>query len=91
MLPEHERRTLREIEAKLREADPQFTENLTADHRARSQRWEIILVLADVTAVTLLVVGVFAGRVWPVLWAFAGGALLLWIHVARRKAARRGS
>jgi Protein of unknown function (DUF3040) len=88
MVPERERHILRQIEAHLGSEDPWFASGFTAGFSAarhrQAARWRLILVLADVTAVLMVVAGTFAGEGWPVLWGLVAAALLARIHIMRR-------
>ncbi|MEV6880239.1 DUF3040 domain-containing protein [Amycolatopsis sp. NPDC051128] len=88
MLPERERHVLREIEAELRASDPVFAATLSG--RA-PRRASLLLVLCDVTAVVMLVVGLFARDAGLVLWGTVGaGALVAW-HIARTESTREST
>ncbi|MCR6490642.1 DUF3040 domain-containing protein [Amycolatopsis sp. OK19-0408] len=91
MLPDKDRRALRAIEDELRSTDPLFAETLSGARMAQAARWKAILILADVTAVLLVVLGIFAQQGWAVFWGIIGGGTLFWVHVARKNAARRSS
>ncbi|HEY3478061.1 MAG TPA: DUF3040 domain-containing protein [Streptomyces sp.] len=83
MLPERERHALREIEAELQASDPAFAAAFGGRTRRGLRRWNLLLVLSDVTAVVMLVVGLFARDAALVLWGTVGaGALVAW-HIAR--------
>lgn len=87
MLPEHERRALREIEDELQAGDPFFADTLSGVRQAHEARWRAILVLADVTAVLMVVLGIFGQEGWTTFWGLVGSGVLFWIHVRRRKTA----
>ena len=83
MLPERERHALREIEAELQASDPAFAAAFTGRTLREARRWNLLLVLCDVTAAVMLVVGLFARDAALVLWGTVGaGALVAW-HIAR--------
>ncbi|MGW5720302.1 DUF3040 domain-containing protein [Amycolatopsis sp. NPDC003865] len=87
MLPERERHALREIEAELRASDPAFAAAFTGRSPRETKRWNLLLVLCDITAVVMLVVGLFARDAALVLWGTVGaGALVAW-HIARAETA----
>lgn len=44
-------------------------------------------MLADVTAVLMVVFGIFGEAAWTTFWGLVGAGVLIWIHVTRRKAA----
>lgn len=88
MLPDRERHALREIEAELRASDPVFAAAFTGRSLREHKRWNLLLVLCDVTAVVMLVVGLFARDAALVLWGTVGaGALVAW-HIARAETTR---
>ena len=88
MLPDRERHALREIEAELRASDPAFADVLSGRRGPGTLRRNLLLVLCDVTAVVMLVVGLFAREASLVLWGTVGaGALVAW-HIARAESAR---
>jgi uncharacterized membrane protein YphA (DoxX/SURF4 family) len=83
MLPERERHALRAIEAELQASDPAFAAALSGRKPRRPSRWNLLLVLCDVTAAVMLVVGLFARDAALVLWGtVTAGALVAW-HIAR--------
>ncbi|WP_410676009.1 DUF3040 domain-containing protein [Amycolatopsis sp. cmx-4-68] len=83
MLPERDRHALREIEAELQASDPVFAAAFTGRTLREAKRWNLLLVLCDVTAVVMLLVGLFAREAGLVLWGtVAAGALVAW-HIAR--------
>jgi hypothetical protein len=85
MLPEHERRALRAIEAELRASDPFFADALSGTRLAHAARWRAILVLADVTAVLMVVFGIFGQAGWTTFWGIVATAVLVRIHLVRRR------
>ena len=88
MLPERERHALREIEAELRASDPAFAATLSGRAPRAAWRGNLLLVLCDVTAAVMLVVGLFARDAALVLWGTVGaGALVAW-HIARTESTR---
>ncbi|NBH09196.1 DUF3040 domain-containing protein [Amycolatopsis sp. SID8362] len=88
MLPERERHALREIEAELQANDPAFAAAFSGRKLRRLRRWNLLLVLCDVTAVVMLLVGLFARDAELVLWGtVSAGALVAW-HIARAETAR---
>lgn len=91
MLPERERHALREIEAELQASDPAFAAALSGRTLREKWRANLLLVLCDVTAVVMLVVGLFARDAGLVLWGtVAAGALVAW-HIARAESARKST
>ncbi|SFW80740.1 DUF3040 domain-containing protein [Amycolatopsis australiensis] len=91
MLPERERHALREIEAELEASDPAFAAALSGRTLREARRWKLLLVLCDITALTMLIVGLFARDAGLVLWGtVAGGALVAW-HIARAEAGRKST
>ncbi len=88
MLPDRERHALREIEAELRASDPAFAAAFSGHQLRKPRRWPLLLVLCDITAVVMLVVGLFARDAVLVLWGTVGaGALVAW-HIARAESVR---
>ncbi|MEU4248445.1 DUF3040 domain-containing protein [Amycolatopsis sp. NPDC026612] len=89
MVPNNEHDILRQIEDRLGSEDPwfasEFTAGFSAARRRQAARWRLILVLADVTAVLMVVAGLFAGQGWPVLWGLLAAVLLTRIHVVRAR------
>ncbi|WP_370963685.1 DUF3040 domain-containing protein [Amycolatopsis sp. cg9] len=91
MLPEREDHALREIEAELRASDPAFAAAFTGRELRRIRRSNLLLVLCDVTAVVMLLVGLFARDAALVLWGtVSAGALVAW-HIARAETARQAT
>ncbi|MCR6490220.1 DUF3040 domain-containing protein [Amycolatopsis sp. OK19-0408] len=91
MLPERERHALREIEAELLASDPAFAAAFNGRTRRGLRRWNLLLVLSDVTAVVMLVVGLFARDAALVLWGtVCAGALVAW-HIARAETTREAA
>ncbi len=89
MLPDRERHALREIELELQASDPVFAAAFAGRTLREAKRWSLLLVLCDVTAALMLVVGLFARDAGLVLWGTVGaGALVAW-HIARTETARR--
>lgn len=89
MLPDRERHALREIEAELQASDPTFAAAFTGRNLRENKRWNLLLLLCDVTAVVMLVVGLFARDAALVLWGTVGaGALVAW-HIARAETTRK--
>lgn len=89
MLPERERHALREIEAELEASDPAFAAALSGRGLRQAKRWHLLLVLSDVTAFLMLVVGLFARDAGLVLWGtIAAGGLVAW-HIARAETTRK--
>jgi hypothetical protein len=89
MLPDRERHALREIEAELQASDPAFAAAFAGRTLRDNKRWSFLLVLCDVTAVLMLVVGLFARDAGLVLWGTVGaGALVAW-HIARAETTRK--
>jgi len=84
MLPEQERHALREIENELRSSDPGFAAALSR-HRVGGEawRWSALLILADVTAALMLLIGVLTQRPDLVLWGMLSAAALVSVHLAR--------
>lgn len=83
MLPESERRALREIEEDLRANDPAFAAALSAGRFGEQWRWQALHVLADVTAGLMLVLGALTRDAGMILWGMLGGAGLIGVHVLR--------
>ncbi|MFB9684387.1 DUF3040 domain-containing protein [Amycolatopsis plumensis] len=91
MLPDRERHALREIEAELRASDPAFAAAFSGPKLRSPRRWNLLLVLSDVTAVVMLLVGLFARDAALVLWGtVSAGALVAW-HIARAESAREST
>jgi hypothetical protein len=91
MLPERERHALHEIEAELQASDPAFAAAFSGTTLREARRWSLVLVLSDVTAVVMLVVGLFARDAGLVLWGTVGaGALVAW-HIARAETRRKST
>ncbi|MGW3965666.1 DUF3040 domain-containing protein [Amycolatopsis sp. NPDC005003] len=91
MLPDRERHALREIEAELRASDPAFAAALSGRNLRSPRRWSLLLVLCDITAAVMLVVGLFARDAALVLWGtVSAGALVAW-HIARAESAREST
>jgi len=89
MLPDRERQTLRAIEAELLASDPALADVFSGRDMRQARRWNLLLVLCDVTAVVMLVVGLFARDAALVLWGtVAAGALVAW-HIARAESPRK--
>ncbi|GLY37386.1 hypothetical protein Amsp01_034100 [Amycolatopsis sp. NBRC 101858] len=89
MLPDRERHVLREIELELQASDPAFAAAFAGRTQRETRRWNLLLVLCDVTAVVMLVVGLFARDAGLVLWGTVGaGALVAW-HIARAETTRK--
>ena len=83
MLPDRERQALREIEAELAASDPAFAAALSGRAMREAKLWKLLLLLCDVTAVTMLVVGLFARDAGLVLCGtVCAGGLVAW-HIAR--------
>ncbi|WP_086844505.1 DUF3040 domain-containing protein [Amycolatopsis kentuckyensis] len=91
MLPDRERHALREIEAELRASDPAFAAAFSGRELRSPRRLSLLLVLCDVTAVVMLVVGLFARDAALVLWGtISAGALVAW-HIARAESTREST
>jgi uncharacterized membrane protein YphA (DoxX/SURF4 family) len=91
MLPDHERQTLSAIEAELLASDPALADVFSGRDMRQARRWSLLLVLSDVTAVVMLVVGLFARDAALVLWGtVAAGALVAW-HIARAESTRKAT
>ncbi|MDS0134912.1 MULTISPECIES: DUF3040 domain-containing protein [unclassified Amycolatopsis] len=91
MLPDRERHALREIEAELQASDPAFAAAFSGRKLRSPRRWPLLLVLCDITAVVMLLVGLFARDAVLVLWGTVGaGALVAW-HIARAEAAHEST
>jgi hypothetical protein len=89
MLPDRERHALHEIERELQASDPAFAAAFAGRTLREAQRWNLLLVLCDITAVVMLVVGLFARDAGLVLWGTIGaGALVAW-HIARAETTRK--
>ncbi|MDT8915307.1 DUF3040 domain-containing protein [Amycolatopsis sp. PS_44_ISF1] len=81
MLPYRERSALRKIEEELAASDPAFVAALSQGvPPSRSRLWLITLVLADVTAVLMVVFGLLTGGSGLFLWGFAALPALAWVH-----------
>jgi len=89
MLPESERRALREIEEELRSSDPAFAEVL--GRRPWVQAWsrKLLFWLSSVTAVLMLAVGILANRADLALWGILGTGVLAWFHFSQVRKRRR--
>ena len=91
MLPERERHALRAIEAELQASDPAFAAAFSGRKLRFPRRRNLLLVLCDITAVAMLVVGLFARDAALVLWGtVSAGALVAW-HIARAESVRESS
>jgi uncharacterized membrane protein YphA (DoxX/SURF4 family) len=91
MLPDRERHALREIEAELLASDPAFAATLSGRKLRKFGRFNLLLMLCDVTAVAMLLVGLFARDAALVLWGtVSAGALVAW-HIARTETARKSA
>ncbi|MEU5265135.1 DUF3040 domain-containing protein [Amycolatopsis sp. NPDC021455] len=91
MLPERERHALRAIEAELQASDPAFAAAFSGRKLRSPRRWNLLLVLCDVTAAVMLVVGLFARDASLVLWGtVSAGALVAW-HIARAESVREST
>jgi uncharacterized membrane protein YphA (DoxX/SURF4 family) len=91
MLPDRERHALREIEAELRASDPAFAAAFSGRKLRSPRRWSLLLVLSDITAAAMLLVGLFARDAALVLWGtVSAGALVAW-HIARAESARESA
>ncbi|MET8851890.1 DUF3040 domain-containing protein [Amycolatopsis sp. NPDC004625] len=91
MLPDRERHALREIEAELKASDPAFAAAFSGRTLRSPRRWNLLLVLCDVTAAVMLVVGLFARDAALVLWGtVSAGALVAW-HIARAESVREST
>jgi hypothetical protein len=89
MLPDRERHALREIELELQASDPTFAAAFAGRTLREAKRWNLLLLLCDVTAAVMLVVGLFARDAGLVLWGTVGaGALVAW-HIARAETTRK--
>jgi uncharacterized membrane protein YphA (DoxX/SURF4 family) len=89
MLPDRERHALREIEAELLASDPALADVFSGRDMRQARRWSLLLILCDVTAVVMLVVGLFARDAALVLWGtVSAGALVAW-HIARSESDRK--
>ncbi|MFJ7213521.1 DUF3040 domain-containing protein [Amycolatopsis sp. NPDC098790] len=89
MLPEHESRALREIEERLQAEDPRFAAVVARGGQVHALRWRMILVLAEITAVAMIVTGVFSGDGWVFFWGAVGGAVLARLHTTQFRTPRR--
>ncbi|MET9002439.1 DUF3040 domain-containing protein [Amycolatopsis sp. NPDC004169] len=91
MLPDRERHVLREIEAELQASDPAFAAAFSGRKLRSLRRWPLLLVLCDITAVVMLVVGLFARDAELVLWGtVSAGALVAW-HIAHAESVREST
>ncbi|MEV7097469.1 DUF3040 domain-containing protein [Amycolatopsis sp. NPDC051045] len=91
MLPDRERHALREIEAELQASDPAFAAAFSGPKLRAPRRWSLLLLLCDVTAVVMLLVGLFARDAALVLWGtVSAGALVAW-HIARAETIREST
>jgi uncharacterized membrane protein YphA (DoxX/SURF4 family) len=91
MLPERERHALRAIEAELQASDPAFAAAFSGRKLRSPRRRSLLLVLCDITAVAMLVVGLFARDAALVLWGtVSAGALVAW-HIARAESVREST
>ncbi|WP_329047989.1 DUF3040 domain-containing protein [Amycolatopsis sp. NBC_01488] len=89
MLPERERHALREIEAELQASDPAFAAAFDGRSLREAKRWHLLLLLCDITAGVMLVVGLFARDAGLVLWGTVGGGGLVAWHIARAETNRK--
>ncbi|MEA5365240.1 DUF3040 domain-containing protein [Amycolatopsis sp., V23-08] len=89
MLPERDRRVLRQIEQDLRAEDPGFLAGFPADRQDRSRQWRVIVLLADVTVVLMIAVGIFAADGWPVFWGLVCVAAMVQVHRVRNGRRRK--
>ncbi|MET7991624.1 DUF3040 domain-containing protein [Amycolatopsis sp. NPDC005232] len=81
MLPHRDRSALRKIEEELAASDPDFVAALSAGAPpVRSRTWLTTLILADVTVVLMIVVGLLAGSTGMFLWGLVTIPVLVWIH-----------
>ncbi|MEV4602390.1 DUF3040 domain-containing protein [Amycolatopsis sp. NPDC049253] len=81
MLPHRDRSALRKIEEELAASDPDFVAALSAGAPpVRSRTWLTTLILADVTVVLMIVVGLLAGSTGMFLWGLVMVPVLVWIH-----------
>lgn len=83
MLADRERHALREIEKGLRSSDPAFAATLSRHRFGEAWRWQMLLILADVTAALMLVVGVLTRSAPMVLWGTLSASALVVIHLLR--------
>ncbi|OXM69999.1 DUF3040 domain-containing protein [Amycolatopsis vastitatis] len=91
MLPERERHALRAIEAELQASDPAFAAAFSGRKLHSPRRRHLLLLLCDVTAAVMLVVGLFARDASLVLWGtVSAGALVAW-HIARAESVREST
>ncbi len=91
MLPDRERHTLRAIEAELQASDPAFAAAFSGRKLRPPRRRNLLLVLCDVTAVVMLIVGLFARDAGLVLWGtVSAGALVAW-HIAHADTVREST
>ncbi|MFJ1759917.1 DUF3040 domain-containing protein [Amycolatopsis sp. NPDC088138] len=91
MLPDRDRQTLSAIEAELLASDPTLADVFSGRDMRQARRWSLLLVLSDITAVVMLVVGLFARDAALVLWGtVAAGGLVAW-HIARSESTRKAT
>ncbi|WP_326836606.1 DUF3040 domain-containing protein [Amycolatopsis rhabdoformis] len=93
MLPHRDRSALRKIEEELAASDPDFVAALSGGAPpVRSRAWLTTLILADVTVVLMIVVGLLAGSTGMFLWGLVTVPVFVWIHrtILMRKRERTG-
>ncbi|QRP49106.1 DUF3040 domain-containing protein [Amycolatopsis sp. FDAARGOS 1241] len=81
MLPHRDRSALRKIEEELAASDPDFVAALSEGAPpAHSRLWFTTLILADITVVLMIVIGLLAGSTGLFLWGLVSVPLFVWIH-----------
>ncbi|GAA3579909.1 hypothetical protein GCM10022222_75890 [Amycolatopsis ultiminotia] len=85
MLPHRDRSALRKIEEELAASDPEFAAALShGSPPARSRLWFAALVLADITVLLMIILGLATGDTGLFLWGLVATPGLVWAHRARR-------
>lgn len=75
------RRALRKIEEELAATDPVLAQTLSKDRPPVQTRiWKTLLVLAEITAILMITVGLFDDRADLFLSGFAFVGVLMWLH-----------
>ncbi|RJQ92007.1 DUF3040 domain-containing protein [Amycolatopsis panacis] len=81
MLPHRDRSALRKIEEELAASDPAFAAVLSQGAPpVRSRLRLITLILADFTALLMIILGLVTGATGLFLWGLAAAPGLVWAH-----------
>lgn len=79
------RRALRKIEEELAATAPGLAQTLSKDRPSVQTRiWKTLLVLAEITAILMITVGLFDAHADLFLSGFAAAGVLIWVHKAFR-------